>query len=110
MHSLVPGPSVDDRALEELYDYPSELTEPFVQVNFVASADGAATVSGRSHGLSSPADKKVFALGRDLADVVLVGAGTALAEGYQGVKHTEVRAERRARLGLHMRSTSRKNP
>jgi riboflavin biosynthesis pyrimidine reductase len=100
MHLLVPGPSVDDRALEELYDYPSELTDPFVQVNFVASADGAATISGRSHGLSSPADKKVFALGRDLADVVLVGAGTALAEGYQGVKRTEVRAERRARLGL----------
>lgn len=100
MRSLVPGPVVDDRALEELYDYPSELTSPFVQVNFVAAADGAATVSGRSAGLSSPADKKVFALGRDLADVVLVGAGTALAEGYQGVKHTEVRAERRSRLGL----------
>jgi riboflavin biosynthesis pyrimidine reductase len=42
----------------------------------------------------------VFALGRDLADVVLVGAGTALAEGYGAIKHTEVRAERRARLGL----------
>jgi 5-amino-6-(5-phosphoribosylamino)uracil reductase len=71
-----------------------------VQVNFVSSADGAATASGRSHGLSSPADKKIFALGRDLADVVLVGAGTATVEAYRGVKHTEVRAERRARLGL----------
>jgi riboflavin-specific deaminase-like protein len=100
MHLLVPGPTIDDRALEELYDYPPKLTSPFVQVNFVASADGAATVSGRSAGLSSPADKKVFALGRDLADVVLVGAGTALAEGYHGVKRTEVRTERRARLGL----------
>jgi len=100
MHLLVPGPAVDDRALEELYDYPFKLTQPFVQVNFVASADGAATISGRSRGLSSPADKKVFALGRDLADVVLVGAGTALAEGYEGIKRTEVRAERRARLGL----------
>lgn len=100
MQLLVPGPAVDDRALEELYDYPSELTDPFVQVNFVASADGAATISGRSRGLSSPADKKVFALGRDLADVVLVGAGTALAEGYGAIKRTEVRAERRARLGL----------
>jgi riboflavin biosynthesis pyrimidine reductase len=100
MHLLSPGPSVDDRALEDLYAYPTELTRPFVQVNFVASADGAATVSGRSHGLSSPADKKVFALGRDLADVVLVGAGTALAEGYRGIKHTELRASRRSRLGL----------
>jgi len=100
MHSLVPGPAADDRALEELYAYPPELTSPYVQVNFVASADGAATVSGRSRGLSSPADKKVFALGRDLADVVLVGAGTAIAEEYRGVKRTELRAERRARLGL----------
>ncbi|HEX6354086.1 pyrimidine reductase family protein [Actinophytocola sp.] len=100
MFLLTPGPPLDDRALEELYDYPSELTAPFVQVNFVSSADGAATVSGRSRGLSSPADKKVFALGRDLADVVLVGAGTALAEQYQGVKRTELRASRRERLGL----------
>ncbi|MFC4855042.1 pyrimidine reductase family protein [Actinophytocola glycyrrhizae] len=100
MHLLSPGPSVDDRALEDLYAYPTELTRPYVQVNFVASADGAATVSGRSRGLSSPADKKVFALGRDLADVVLVGAGTALTEGYRGVKHTELRAARRSRLGL----------
>jgi 5-amino-6-(5-phosphoribosylamino)uracil reductase len=57
-------------------------------------------VSGRSRGLSSPADKKVFALGRDLADVVLVGAGTALAEQYGAVKRTELRASRRERLGL----------
>jgi 5-amino-6-(5-phosphoribosylamino)uracil reductase len=100
MHLLSPGPAVDDHALEDLYAYPTGLTRPYVQVNFVASADGAATVSGRSRGLSSPADKKVFALGRDLADVVLVGAGTALTEGYRGVKHTELRASRRARLGL----------
>lgn len=102
MHELPldSGTAVDDRALEDVYAYPDDLDRPWVQVNFVASADGAATVSGRSHGLSSPADKKVFALGRDLADVVLVGAGTALAEGYRGVKRTEVRAERRARLGL----------
>lgn len=100
MRQLVPGPPLEDQDLESVYAYPPALTKPFVQVNFVASADGAVTVAGRSHGLSSPADKKVFALGRDLSDVVLVGAGTALAEGYHGVKRTEVRAERRARLGL----------
>jgi riboflavin biosynthesis pyrimidine reductase len=100
MHLLGPGPDVDDRALEDLYAYPPELTSPFVQVNFVASADGAATVSGRSRGLSSPADKKVFSLGRDLADVVLVGAGTALTEEYRGVRNTELRTSRRSRLGL----------
>jgi riboflavin biosynthesis pyrimidine reductase len=93
------APPLRDRELEELYDYPPGLDRPWVQVNFVSSADGAATAAGRSDGLSSPADKKIFALGRDLADVVLVGAGTAIVEGYRGVKRTEVRAERRARLG-----------
>lgn len=92
--------ALSDRELEDLYDYPADLDRPWVQVNFVSSADGAATAEGRSRGLSSPADKKIFALGRDLADVVLVGAGTASIEGYRGVKRTEVRAQRRARLGL----------
>jgi riboflavin biosynthesis pyrimidine reductase len=94
------APPLRDRELEELYDYPPDLDRPWVQVNFVSSTDGAATAGGRSDGLSGPADKKIFALGRDLADVVLVGAGTAIVEGYRGVKRTEVRAERRARLGL----------
>src|SRR5690606_15730741 len=66
----------------------------------VSSADGAATVDGRSAGLSHPADKKVFALGRDLADVVLVGAGTAQAERDAGIKPRELRTARRPARGL----------
>jgi len=102
MHLLRPDENfpLGDLALENIYSYPTSLSRPFVQVNFVASADGAASSGGKSAGLSHPADKKIFALGRDLADVVLVGAGTVLVEGYRGVKRTEVRAERRARLGL----------
>ncbi|MFB9608877.1 pyrimidine reductase family protein [Kutzneria kofuensis] len=91
---------IDDIELERLYDYPSDLARPWVQVNFVSSPDGAVTVGGKSHGLSGPADKKVFMLGRTLADVVLVGAGTATIEGYGGVKTGEVRAAVRSRLGL----------
>jgi len=91
---------IDDTELERLYDYPSELSRPWVQVNFVSSPDGAVTVGGKSHGLSGPADKKVFMLGRTLADVILVGAGTATIEGYAGVQAGEVRAAARARLGL----------
>lgn len=91
---------VEDTELERLYDYPADLDRPWVQVNFVSSADGAVAVAGKSAGLSSPGDKRVFALGRDLADVVLVGWGTARDEGYRGVKRTEVRGRRRAGLGL----------
>jgi riboflavin biosynthesis pyrimidine reductase len=90
---------ITDAELERVYDYPADLDRAWVQVNFVSSVDGAVAVDGQSAGLGNPADRKVFMLGRDLADVVLVGAGTAKAEGYHGVKAGEVRAERRARLG-----------
>ncbi|MEU4742154.1 pyrimidine reductase family protein [Actinosynnema sp. NPDC023658] len=91
---------ITDDDLERLYDYPEGLDRPWVQVNFVSSVDGAVSVAGRSAGLGNDADRQVFMLGRDLCDVVLVGAGTALVEGYHGVKAGEVRASRRARLGL----------
>lgn len=94
------GDEITDEELERLYDYPAGLDRPWVQVNFVSSVDGAVSVAGRSGGLGNAADRKVFMLGRDLCDVVLVGAGTALVEGYRGVKAGEVRASRRARLGL----------
>lgn len=104
MHSLWPMATADpaaelsDTDLEELYDYPTGLTRPWVQANFVSSADGAVSLAERSEGLSHPADKRIFTLGRDLADVVLVGAGTVEAEDYKGVKATERRMARRQRL------------
>jgi len=72
--------------LAELYAYPSALDAPWVRANFVSSIDGAATSGDLSAGLGTPADKTVFMLLRDLADVVLVGAGTARAENYGGAK------------------------
>ncbi|MGW4065778.1 pyrimidine reductase family protein [Amycolatopsis sp. NPDC004747] len=86
--------------LEEIYAYPVGLSQPWVQVNFVASADGAVEIDTTSAGLSHAADRKVFLLGRDLADVVLVGAGTARAEDYRGVVAGPKRLERRRRLGF----------
>jgi riboflavin biosynthesis pyrimidine reductase len=68
-----------------------------VRVGFVASADGAAELDGHSEGLSGPADKRVFRLLRGLADVVLVGAGTARREDYGPVRlAAEVRDRRRS--------------
>ncbi|WP_369639949.1 dihydrofolate reductase family protein, partial [Nocardia sp. JMUB6875] len=80
--------------LVELYAYPVEPSVPYVRVNFVTSIDGAVTVDGRSGGLGTPADKTVFALLRDLADVVLIGAGTARAENY-GAAQTDSELRRR---------------
>ncbi len=48
----------------------------------IASLDGAATVDGLSGGLGGPADHRVSAALRALADVVLVAAAMVRAEGY----------------------------
>ncbi|MCY7341662.1 MAG: pyrimidine reductase family protein [Pseudonocardia sp.] len=77
---------VDDARLAALYAYPAGLTAPFVRVNFVSTIDGAVTLDGRSAGLGSDADRRVFGLLRQLAEVVLVGAGTVRAEDYRGAR------------------------
>ena len=76
-----------DADLARLYGYPDG---PVLRANMVQSADGAATADGTSAGLSSPADRHVFALNRTLADVILVGAGTARAEGYKPARTREL--------------------
>lgn len=91
------GPLAPEQ-LEELYRYPDDRTR--VVVNFVSSADGAVTVDGTAAGLGTPPDREVLDLGTDLADVVLVGAGTATAEGFTGVQPDERAARRRERFGL----------
>jgi riboflavin biosynthesis pyrimidine reductase len=76
-----------DSGLADLYAYPQG---PVLRAIMVASADGAATLDGASGGLSSAADRHVFALNRTLADVIVVGAGTARAEHYAPVRVSEL--------------------
>lgn len=71
-----------------------------LRVDFVSSVDGAAQAEGRSAGLQTPGDNRVFAALRDLSDVVLVGAGTALAEGYRGIRVGPRRLAVRRAYGL----------
>lgn len=86
MRLIYPQPAalaeLADSELARLYAYPRQLARPWVRANMVTSADGAATLAGRSEGLSGKADKLVFNLLRGLADVILVGAGTARTEKY----------------------------
>jgi riboflavin biosynthesis pyrimidine reductase len=70
-----------------------------LRVNFVTALDGAITVAGRSGGLGSDGDLRVFRTLRALADVVLVGAGTAATEGYRPVLPDSPVGQLRARLG-----------
>jgi riboflavin biosynthesis pyrimidine reductase len=81
-----PGDELDLMALADAYAYPRER---WLRANFVSSADGAAYVDGRSGGLSSKGDMRVFAVLRVLADVVLVGAGTARTEEYKPATHRD---------------------
>jgi riboflavin biosynthesis pyrimidine reductase len=56
---------------------------PWVLANMIASADGSATdAGGRSGGLGGPADKAVFGAVRAVADIVVAGAATVIAEDY----------------------------
>ena len=71
---------VSDVDLAGLYAYPRA---PWLRANMVASADGAGDLGGLSAGLSSPGDRRVFAVLRSLADVVMAGAGTVRSENYK---------------------------
>lgn len=99
MQRLLPLPYAADVDLDEAYwiDAPGR---QHVRGVMIATADGAAQAEGRAGGLAGPADKRLFALLRRHADVLLVGAGTARAEGYGGHRlSAEGRAWRR-RQGL----------
>ena len=69
--------------LARIYAYPEGRC---VRANMIASVDGAISVQGRSGGLSGVADRLLFGVLRSLADVIVVGAGTARAEKYGLVK------------------------
>ena len=86
---------VADTGLAALYAYPDLAAAgpaPWLRANMVASLDGAASLFGRSGGLSGEADHQIFAVLRALTDVILVGAETARAEHYAPVRpETELR-------------------
>jgi riboflavin biosynthesis pyrimidine reductase len=79
---------LSDEDLARLYAYPDGRRT--LRANMVTSADGAASLEGASAGLSSAADRHVFALNRTLADVILVGANTARIERYRPVRIREL--------------------
>ncbi|MGO1259301.1 MAG: pyrimidine reductase family protein [Brachybacterium sp.] len=99
IQSLWPTPGADltDEQLLELYAPPAG---PWLRMNFISSLDGAVTRDGLSGGLGDEADHRVFELLRRWADVVLLGAGTARAEGYGGMRLPEEAERWRVEQGL----------
>ena len=82
MRQLFPESIDAVEPLEVYRDLPVVEGRPAVRLNMIGSVDGATAVDGRSGGLGGPADRKVFAALRSLADVVLVAAGTVRTENY----------------------------
>lgn len=95
---LPAGPDRDDE-LAALYAWPERSDRPTVRGNMIASLDGGAAIDGRSGGLGNAADQHLFAVLRDLADVILVGSGTVRAERYAGIRLDADRRDRRRRWG-----------
>ncbi|MGA9490620.1 MAG: pyrimidine reductase family protein [Mycobacterium sp.] len=90
---------LDRGELPDLYGYPMDHAGVWLRANFIASVDGGATFGGKSGQLGGSGDRAVFSLLRELADVVLVGAGTVRAEGYAGARPTVGQRGRRQARG-----------
>ncbi|MHB8240545.1 MAG: dihydrofolate reductase family protein [Solirubrobacteraceae bacterium] len=73
---------------------------PRVLLNMVATADGRATLSGRSGPISGAADRQLFHELRTAVDGVLVGAATVRTERYGRMISQESRRQRRLERGL----------
>ncbi|MEV0292627.1 pyrimidine reductase family protein [Nocardia sp. NPDC050710] len=100
IHNAIQLTELNPDGLAELYAYPSSLDAPWVRANFVSSIDGAATSGDLSAGLGTPADRTVFMMLRDLADVILIGAGTVRSENYGGARTDPARRRALYHRGL----------
>ncbi|SPM27696.1 pyrimidine reductase family protein [Mycobacterium terramassiliense] len=88
---------LDDGELSRLYGYPDS-DGTWLRANFITSLDGGATADGSSGAMGGPGDRHIFNLLRELADVIVVGAGTVRIEGYSGAQLAVAqRQERQAR-------------
>lgn len=84
------------------------LGEPWLRVNFVSTADGAAQGSdGLSTSINNAADKRVFDALRTRADCLVVGAGTLRAEAYDVPRLPLVVVSRSADLPPTLRDAPR---
>ncbi|HEX9481982.1 MAG TPA: dihydrofolate reductase family protein [Solirubrobacteraceae bacterium] len=101
---MPPGDPVTPEQLVEqlgLWDRPSSTPpRPRVLLNMITTADGRATLAGRSGTISGSADRALFHALRTAADGVLVGAGTVRMERYGRIIHQQERREQRERRGL----------
>lgn len=103
LRRLHPTPGTVDTA-ELLHDLElgtrAHADRPWLVTNFATTADGRATVDGRSRAIGDDGDMEVFRRLRTQVDALLVGTRTLGVERYgRAVKRPELRAAREA-IGL----------
>jgi riboflavin-specific deaminase-like protein len=76
------------------------LSRPYVVANMVSTADGRATLAGRTREISSEADRELFHALREQVDAVMAGTATIGLERYGPLVRDEARRARRAERGL----------
>jgi riboflavin-specific deaminase-like protein len=74
-------------------------TRPFVAVNMIATADGRATIAGRTGPIANRADYELFHATRARMDAIMVGAETVRVESYGRTINSAEARERREREG-----------
>ncbi|GAA2176454.1 pyrimidine reductase family protein [Agrococcus versicolor] len=75
-----PATAIDD---DDLAADLADVADRWTRLTMIASLDGATAHDGASGDLGDDADRRMLAAARRVADVVLVGAGTARSEGYE---------------------------
>jgi riboflavin biosynthesis pyrimidine reductase len=97
---LPEGAEIDARGYANSLELRREQNDrPYVVANFVASADGHATVDQQSRKLSGSGDRELFYALRERVDAVLVGPKTLAAEHYKRMLPVPERRERRLAAG-----------
>jgi len=79
---------------------------PYVIANMVSSADGNATLEGKSSGISSDIDRQLFHTLRTQVDAVMAGTRTIGLERYGPLSPNPQRRARRTELGLAERPSA----
>jgi riboflavin biosynthesis pyrimidine reductase len=95
---LLPDPAADLDAtdLAGAVPGPAPADRPFLLVNMIATADGRATIAGRTGPIANRADYELFHALRTRVDAVMVGAETVRVESYGPMDPTAVLVTRTA--------------
>jgi riboflavin biosynthesis pyrimidine reductase len=81
---------------------PPPAGRPFMLVNMIATADGRATIAGRTGPIANRADYELFHALRTRVDAVMVGAETVRVEGYGRMEPLAVLVTRSARVSAEV--------